>query len=168
MNPPADPDPNLNCSDPNPEKFADDPALVNFLQRYQPEVPAASPDLEDRILNAVLDEVTQSQSAAPPPMSAEHKGWKMARWGIPAAIAATITLLWGGSQIWRTAKRPIPSERDLEAFVADSWMSAFDPFNDVDTDVLADPGEWWGQPPSSSVLAEANTNLCKRSSSCHE
>lgn len=158
------PDPDLNGSDAHEESLPDD-ALVNFLQRYQPEVPDSSLDLEDRILHAVLDEVTQSPSA---PTSLEPEGWKMARWGIPAAIATTIALIWGGSQIWRTAKQPMPPDGELEAFVAESWSSAFDPFNDGETDLLTDPWEWWGQGPSTSVIAEANTVTCKRSRPCHE
>lgn len=164
MNQPSDP--NVNHEGP----LNDDPALVNFLHRYQPDVPEPSPDLEDRILHAVLDEVTQS--AAPvvlqPQISDEQEGWKIARWGIPAAIAATITLLWGGSQIWRTAQRSTPPDAELEAFVAESWSGTFDPFNDAEADLLTDPWEWWGQQPSISVIAEANTTMCKRSSPCHE
>ena len=160
------PDPDLNSSDAHEESFPDDPALVNFLQRYQPEVPDSSPGLEDQILHAVLDEVTQSPAAQ---TSVEPGGWKMARWGIPTVIAATIALFWGGSQLWRTAKQPLPPDGELEAFVAESWSGAFDPFNDEETDLLTDdPWEWWGQRPATSVIAEAQTVMCKRSRPCHE
>ncbi len=166
------PDPNLNSSEVNEEPLTDDPALVNFLQRYQPAVPEPSPGLEDQILHAVLDEVTQSTAALPSgsqrQTSVEQDGWKVARWGIPAAIAATFILFWGGSQIWRMAKQPVPLDSDLEAFVAESWSGAFDPFNDVEADLLTDPLEWWGQQPPPAVIAEANTDMCKRSSPCHE
>ncbi|WP_299490068.1 hypothetical protein [Acaryochloris sp. IP29b_bin.137] len=172
MNPPSDPDPNLNHSDANEEEFADDPALVNFLQRYQPEVPASSPDLEDRILHAVLDEVAQSPSKAHPQTSVEQA--RIARWGILAAITATLALFWGGSQIWQTAKQSVPPDGDpdgdLEAFVAESWSGAFDPFDNFDdpeADLLTDPWEWWGQQPTSAI-AEANIDTCKRSSPCQE
>lgn len=165
MNHPPDPDLNSNGFDTPEESFPDDAALVNFLQQYQPEVPDSSPDLEDHILHAVLDEVTQSPAAQPP---VEQGGWKMARWGIPAAIAATIALFWGGSQIWRTAQQPRPRDGDLEAFVAESWSGAFDPFPEEETDLLTDPWDWWGQGPSTSVIAEAQTMMCKRSRPCQE
>lgn len=89
-------------------------------------------------------------------------------WGIPTAIAATIALFWGGSQLWQTAKQPIPPDGELEAFVAESWSGAFDPFNDEDTDFLTDPWDWWGHSPSTSVIAEAQTVMCKRSKPCQE
>lgn len=170
MNQPPDPDLNLNHSDVNEASFPDDPALVNFLQRYQPEVPESSPDLEDRILYAVLDEVTQSPATLPTASQDRMptEGWKIARWGIPAAIAATLTLFWSGSQIWRTAQQPGPPDGDLEAFVTESWSGALDPFNDLEVDLLTDPLEWWGQQPPTSVIAETNTTMCKRSSPCHE
>lgn len=159
------PDPDLNGSDAHQDPFPDDAPLVNFLQRYQPDVPDASPDLEDRILHAVLDEVTQSPLGQ---TSGAQGGWKLARWGIPTAIAAIIALFWGGSQLWQTAQQPVPPDGELEAFVAESWSGAFDPFNDEDSDLLTDPWDWWGQPPSTSVIAEAQTVMCKRSRPCQE
>lgn len=166
------PDPNLSASSPHEDPLTDDPALVNFLQRYQPDVPEPSPELENQILHAVLDEVTQSASSLPAgsrrQTSARQGWWKIARWGIPAAIAATLTLFWGRSQIWRMAKQPAPPDPALEAFVAESWSGAFDPFTDVEADLLTDPWEWWGQQPPPAVIAEANPIMCKRSSPCHE
>ena len=94
----------------------DDPELVNFLRRYHPQVPAATPELEDQVLAAV-----QATSLKPSPRLRSSQLLQNRFWVVSSAIAAGLI---AGVVSYRalTPARPNATElANLESFIESSW-----------------------------------------------
>jgi hypothetical protein len=91
----------------------DDQALKQFLQQHRSPVPAASPDLEAQIMQAVEQTpVAKSQPHA-------HKPRRL--WVVPSAIAASLLVAFGSSH-WIKVHQPTAADlENLAAFLETSW-----------------------------------------------
>lgn len=74
----------------------DDQHLVDFLRQNRPEIPPSSPELEERIFQAI--------ASSPPPQLQHNSPNRFFRrrqlWLVPPAIAASLALVWAGNY-WR-------------------------------------------------------------------
>lgn len=108
---------------------ADDRPLTDFLQQHRPSVPPASPDLEDRLMTAVLD--------TPPvvPVPVRRPVARRVLWVFPAAIAAGLVALVS----YPTLFPPQPSEAqlaELETFIESTWQDTVAEQPDTDAEEL--------------------------------
>jgi hypothetical protein len=74
----------------------DDQNLVKFLRQNRPEVPPSSPDLEEKLFQAI-------KSNSPSPLQHHFPRTPVRsrqRWLVPSAIAASLALIWAGNY-WR-------------------------------------------------------------------
>ena len=82
----------------------DDQRLVDFLRQNRPEIPPSSPELEDKLFQAI--------TSSPPPHLHHHSPTHSSRyrqlWLVPPAIAASLALVWAGNY-WRGNNSLIPS-----------------------------------------------------------
>ena len=92
---------------------SEDPELVSFLQKYRPNIPPASDDLEQQLMLKIQQ---QPQT--------NHTNHKALFWIIPSAIAAIILLIWGGFRLTHPSTQwanKTENTEELEAFVMDTW-----------------------------------------------
>ena len=115
----------------------DDDSLVNFLKANRPEVPPATPDLEERIV-----QVVESKTTSPVNRFFQHDPAKCRRlWLVPPAIAVGVLFAIGSDSLrsstlfrssWATTT---PSEAEmvsLEAFLEHNWNNlTFDSTNSI-------------------------------------
>jgi len=73
----------------------DDQRLVDFLRQNRPEIPPSSPDLEEKLFQAI--------ASSPPPQLHHHSPNNHSRsrqlWLIPPTIAASVALVWAGNYL---------------------------------------------------------------------
>ncbi len=109
---------------------ADDRPLADFLQQHRPPVPPAHPDLEDRLLAAVLDTPPGVPGSVRRPMVQRR-----VLWVFPAAIAAGLVALVS----YPTLFPPQPSEAqlaELETFIESTWQGTVAEQPDTDMEEL--------------------------------
>lgn len=103
----------------------DDEKLVKFLRQYRPVPPPASPSAEERLTIALLNSERQVQQIS-----------YSFRWAIPAVVAASALLVWGGFRFFQ----PVPQVQivdrtqentDIEEFMLSSWNSAIEGTNSI-------------------------------------
>ncbi|MBV9387089.1 MAG: hypothetical protein JOZ78_11745 [Chroococcidiopsidaceae cyanobacterium CP_BM_ER_R8_30] len=88
----------------------DDERLVEFLHQHRPEVPPATPDLEQLIIQKV--------AASPPLNAVRHRRM----WLIPPAIAAGLVIIWIGYRILTPASSFSTAQlANLNAFLENNW-----------------------------------------------
>lgn len=96
---------------PHPE---DDARLVDFLKQHRPVVPAATPDLEERIMAATIDKPSVIDASSP------GRWQRRTRWWLPLAIATGFIAI----AVYQSFLRPQPSEAELaelETFIESTW-----------------------------------------------
>lgn len=96
----------------------DDEPLVNFLRQYAPKPPAASPDLEEKILNA-LTSLPESPHRLVLPL------WLLRG----AAVAACLLATWMGYRFF-TPQITSAELVSLEAFMETNWNGVIDDSSD--------------------------------------
>lgn len=84
----------------------DDERLVEFLHQYRPDVPPASPDLEQKIICAVT--------------TSPQKSHKQRSWLVPSAVAAGLLIAWTGYRSLMPANFST-AQASLDAFLESNW-----------------------------------------------
>lgn len=95
----------------------DDEDLIQFLRQHRSLPPAASPDLEDRIIQSLP---------------------KRSRVSRPLILfAASIAASFIGVIVAQPVRSPSPDAATLEAFMESSWSTVLDGTSDTNSDYLA-------------------------------
>ncbi len=114
----------------NPFSEEDQP-LSSFLRQNKPDVPPASPELEERLLGEISEMSPQAGESLQRPKRSEKRP---ILWLVPSAIAAGLV----ATLVNYRAFSPLPSNpaetADLEAFIENTWSDpvadpASDPVN---------------------------------------
>lgn len=116
---------------PPQDDHEDDHDLINFLQQYRPHPPAAAPDLEAKILNAI----GSLEEASPKVRQFPRRGWYRSAW-VPTAIAASLV---AGLFSYRALNPSSPTSSDLralETFIETSWDASVNDDSEEDWSVL--------------------------------
>ncbi|MGB3533031.1 MAG: hypothetical protein WBA13_05885 [Microcoleaceae cyanobacterium] len=99
----------------------DDKPLVHFLKQHQSHPPEAHPDLEEQIMALVQQpSVAPQQSVRPQFKPFQRRLYLRPLW-LSTAIAAGMTFAIIGYRTLPTTQLTLAEERELEAFVAESW-----------------------------------------------
>jgi hypothetical protein len=101
----------------------DDQALKQFLQQHRPPVPAASPELEEQIMQAVQDPAIKVQAQVRKPRRL---------WIVPSAIAASLLVAFG-SYRWAKVYQPTTDVENLAAFLENSWNGTLSNSTETET-----------------------------------
>ncbi|MDX2232172.1 MAG: hypothetical protein NW220_21230 [Leptolyngbyaceae cyanobacterium bins.349] len=103
---------------PHPE---DDSPLTQFLKHHAPNVPAASADLEERLLT-LIEQSPQATTSLPPVRRSRPRDRRPhGVWLLPTAIAAGLVAMVS----YQTLLPPQPSEAELaelETFIESTWQ----------------------------------------------
>ena len=104
-----------------------DKKLVNFLKQYRPNVPEATPDLEQELLAAI----DRNDAAArelnylrdrPFTRSRKRSGiLGFPKWAFPSAIAAGLLVFWSGYRVLVPAQFHADEAVHLEEFLVNNW-----------------------------------------------
>ncbi len=101
--------------------------LVDFLRQYRPEIPPASPNLEEYILAVIAHEqaiqVTRRKS-------------RRVLWLTVSSVAATLALTLWGIKPWISSPTPSQELAQIEAFMEYTW-------NGLLEDEMLDPSTDW-------------------------
>lgn len=82
--------------------------LGDFLRQHCPVPPSPSPDLEQRIMNAIAT-------------SPQAKTFPHRQWLIPSVIAASLLIAWVGKSLLMPPKPSAAELASLEAFIENTW-----------------------------------------------
>ncbi len=85
--------------------------LVDFLHQYRPEIPPASPQLEERILAAVAGDHARAT---------RRKSHRLL-WLIFPSIAGSFALAFFGMKPWQPSSSSAPELAQIEAFMEYTW-----------------------------------------------
>ncbi len=103
----------------------EDKPLTEFLKQYQPVVPPASLDLEDRIMAAIETNISAAEFLRRDRDPSAGTTQRRKFWLIPSAIAAGVIATVVGYRTFTPAPQPNPAEAaELEAFIESSWSNA--------------------------------------------
>jgi hypothetical protein len=103
----------------------DDKPLTEFLKQYQPVVPPASADLEDRIMATIATTISPEEFVRRDRDQSAGTTQRRKVWLIPSAIAAGMIATVIGYRTFAPAPQPSPAEAaELEAFIESSWSNA--------------------------------------------
>jgi hypothetical protein len=111
---------------PDPDRSNESDALISFLRANVPFVPEPEPGLEDQLMQATLQENSDT-------VSAQHQSRPRYRWnGFVAAIAAlgvgAIAVGLGQLHQWFTSPNPSSAElAQLESFMVNDWDETLRP-----------------------------------------
>lgn len=107
------------------QKADPDQRLIEFLRQNTSPPPAASPDLEERLMQEIKNVPLLVPNASSPftihAFMRPTQGWK--RWMIPSAFVAGITAAWLGSATWQPMTSTSGESETLEAFLQENWDS---------------------------------------------
>jgi hypothetical protein len=99
----------------------EDADLAAFLQRYQPPVPVAATDLEDRLMAAIAATPLAAESAKPNPVR-RFRLKPLLGVGIGTVLAG---IGWGiGQHLWPQNPLPAGQMAYVETFLLSSWDEA--------------------------------------------
>lgn len=113
----------------HPPKDSD--RLVDFLRQHRPVPPSPPPDLEERIMTAV--------AASPHAKTFPHRRL----WLIPSAIAGTLLIAWGSTNLHQQPKPSAAELASLEAFLENTWEDVGGSSEASDTELDEfDPSNW--------------------------
>jgi hypothetical protein len=108
----------------------DDPALTHFLRQHRSTPPPASPDLEDRILQAIATDALKKPPGAQ--VIPFHKRRRL--WLVPSTLAAGLLVALVSYQMLPRFQQTDRKETaSLETFVENTW----------DNSLLEEPDAEW-------------------------
>lgn len=84
--------------------------LVDFLRQHRPDIPPASPQLEQRILATVAGDRSTARRYSPRTL-----------WLIVPSIAASLSLTFLGIKPWIFSPSPARDLAQIEAFMESAW-----------------------------------------------
>lgn len=84
--------------------------LVDFLRQHRPDIPPASPQLEQRILATVAGDRSTARRYSPRTL-----------WLIVPSIAASLSLTFWGIKPWIFSPFPARDLAQIEAFMESAW-----------------------------------------------
>jgi hypothetical protein len=100
------------------DEDASDAALSQFLRHHRPPVPAAAPDLEDRIMDLLND---PSMAMGDMAESRTSRLRARSRWLVPITLAASLVAGWCSYQVLLPTPTPDPEVASLESFIDSAW-----------------------------------------------
>lgn len=99
--------------------------LVDFLRQHRPDIPPASPQLEERILAIVAGDRIRARRYSPPVL-----------WLIVPSIAASLSLAFWGMKPGIFSPSPASDSAQIEAFMEYTW-------NGLLQDEMLEPSNDW-------------------------